>query len=228
MKIEIMNPLNTGFYDGSILSPGEGGNAIEYGNYEEDDETLNGYLTRHGLTIEYDYKKYRLDVSTAVNDYFIEKMNEIIYNLFKIKDLLQHKSDELLTSPKYYNFETDKAYFKVIVDDEDYKSFIAQIFDQYFDELTKMIIDRHTSYDGFISFYSNDIEDWKLAQEDLDYNELHTIFSMLLDIGGDREEYLYDLYDICSNIYYSMDWHYLDYADGVKYWFDGRLLKVLQ
>ena len=159
IKIEIRNPLNTGFYEGSILYPGEGGNGIEYGEFEEDDYAMNGYLSRHDFTIEYDFKEYELEVSSAVNDFFIEQINDIVYRLLDIEDFLTHKSDELLTSPKYYNFETDKAYFKVIVKDEHYRMFLNMMFSRYYDELEQEIKDRHTSCDGFISFYSNDIHE---------------------------------------------------------------------
>lgn len=224
--IEIRNPLNTGFYEGSILYPGEGGNGIEYGEFEDDDYQMNGYLSRHDLYPEYDFKEYQFKVSSLVNDFFIEQVNDIIYQLLDIEDFLTHKSDELLTSPKYYNFETDKAYFKVIVKDEHYMMFLNMMFSKYYDELEAEIKGRHTSYDGFISFYSNDIDEWIDEWDELDYNNLHTIFHCLLRLEGDQEDYIYELYDICSEVYYSIDKYYEDWSTRTKYDYDGRLLKV--
>lgn len=86
--------------------------------------------------------------------------------------------------PKEYNFTTDRLFIKLSLEDT------QQLFNAVDkDDLKATIKARFTSYDGFISFYSNDIEEW-LAKplEDWDCNEIGTLFEAL--IGDDHDEHL--------------------------------------
>lgn len=75
-----------------------------------------------------------------------------------------------LTSPREYNFETDRIFMKVP------SSTILEMFSK---TPTKTLVaamkERHTSYDGFWSHYSNKLEDWPLSPLEWDHNQLQTL-----------------------------------------------------
>ena len=89
-----------------------------------------------------------------------------------------------MTSPKYYNFETDRVFVKIPL------TGFQQCFDACkadgFKELERTIRERFTSRDGFISFYSNSLETWlEKPLTDWDHNELETLLVATLSISTD-------------------------------------------
>lgn len=226
MKIELKNPIHDGFYGSSVLNPSEEGNGVERSVMECDDNELDGYISDNDYEIYANYEEYFKEVTVEVNDYFLEVINDIISELFQIDDLFRNKTDDELVSPRYYNFETDKSYFQVEVNRYNYESFIDQVFRKYHQELKEMIITRHTSYDGFISFYSNNIDHWKERKYKLDYNELETIFKTLIKIAEVEEEIFYKLYDIASeNFYNTRYWYESPEGEKVDYY---ELKKIVE
>lgn len=88
---------------------------------------------------------------------------------------------ETYTSPRYYNFESDRL-FAYITDASVAALFTASEADNH-KQLEEWIKAEFTSRDGFISYYSNDLGDW-LAQPVLtwDHNELGTLLLAVLSI----------------------------------------------
>jgi len=223
--IEIDNPMHTGFYGCSVLNAGEEGNGLEVFVQEGDNDDLDGYIEDHDMYIEYDYDKYSHEVTKEVNNLFIETINSLINELFDIEDLFINKLSDELISPKYYNFETDRSFIKIEVCRSKFDKFIDMVFKNYWDQLDKTIYDNHTSYDGFISFYTNDIKSWYNKRYDLDCNELKTVFEMLLNVSngddingfnvnGLNEDLFYELHDICNEVFYNIGYWYESYKDG--------------
>lgn len=64
-------------------------------------------------------------------------------------------------SPKEYNFATDQIDCEVEITDEKWRDKLVVIADSNREELSKIIKDNHTSYDGFWSFMKNDIGSWR-------------------------------------------------------------------
>lgn len=84
-----------------------------------------------------------------------------------------------MTSPREYNFTTDKIYVSMKV--KDIKEIAKVALDS--EEMKKLVKARFTSRDGFASFYSNDIKEWKEKKvEDWDYNELGTLLDAYIEI----------------------------------------------
>jgi hypothetical protein len=76
---------------------------------------------------------------------------------------------ESLSSPKYYNYETDRI-FAHISDEE-----IARLFEAVdVKALEKLIRERFSSCSGFISHYPNTLEDWG-DLDTWDHNQLGTL-----------------------------------------------------
>lgn len=90
---------------------------------------------------------------------------------------------EEMTSPREYNFTTDRLFahipLKVLRD-----LFKRSAADRH-KTLAKAIEDRHSSYSGFVSFYSNDLREWlKKPLRDWDENELGTLLYASLKLAG--------------------------------------------
>ena len=90
---------------------------------------------------------------------------------------------EFMTSPREYNFETDRLFawgdskaFSVMMklarrrdNLADWKAFVRA---------------RHSSYDGFASFYPSDADDWPRDLADFDHNHKATLFMFALQQCG--------------------------------------------
>lgn len=78
---------------------------------------------------------------------------------------------ESMTSPRFYNFETDRVFCTVPLA---VMESLWQGIDR--DKLQAVIERRHKSRSGFISFYDSDIESWlEKSPADMDHNELGTV-----------------------------------------------------
>jgi hypothetical protein len=83
---------------------------------------------------------------------------------------------ESLSSPKYYNFETDRIFAHI---DRASLAKIARAVPR--DTLRKAIKARFTSRDGFISHYSPRLSDWPARLSDWDHNQIGTLLGLYLD-----------------------------------------------
>lgn len=91
---------------------------------------------------------------------------------------------ESLKSSKYYNYETDRIFG--YINKTDYKKIQKMINSERFN---KYIKEQFTSRSGFISFYSNKIEDWKSKNfEDYDHNEIGSLLSVYLELICDAKQ----------------------------------------
>jgi len=100
-----------------------------------------------------------------------------------------------LVSPQFYNFETDK-----ILVDMPIATLAKMLMDlTIYDDLKgfkKLSIERHTSYDGFISFIDADIKTWG-DLEDWNVHQLEDLITVWLDLQGLDD-------DAISNLYYEV------------------------
>lgn len=86
---------------------------------------------------------------------------------------------ESMTSPREYNFETDRIFCHIS------QGKAQLLFDSVpLYAIKQKIYTRFTSYDGFISSYPNRLEDWP-PLEQWDHNELGTLLVALLDDAED-------------------------------------------
>ncbi len=115
---------------------------------------------------------------------------------------------EEMTSPKFYNFETDRIFMSVPRDSVAKLMRLARR-DQYV-RLIAAIKERFTSRSGFISSYSNCLGDW-LAKplSQWDHNELGTLLGAYV---GDLDEDLKLYYAVCDG-----DGLYQEWSNGVDW-----------
>jgi hypothetical protein len=91
-----------------------------------------------------------------------------------------------MTSPKFYNYETDKVYCNVELDD------LVKMFSVIDPkDLDRTCREHLTSRSGFISFYDPDYTTWGFV-EDWDENQLSMLFEAFYD-AHDFEDKRYDV-----------------------------------
>lgn len=156
MKIETYCPLFPGFYS-TIFEPNED-NEIEYHNQENDTDLSYD-------DFEFDYSDYRERVASAFVSSFEGYFSEIM------SADIQYQS---ISSPQYYNFSNDSLNIEVELDFDKF----MQIVNENKEELREYIRENYTSYDGFHSFHSNDIEDWCNSEYVLE-NPSHRVGSLM-------------------------------------------------
>lgn len=91
---------------------------------------------------------------------------------------------ESMSSPREYNFTTDRVFAHVP------EGVVRMLFDRSAKDghkvLAQVIKDTFTSYDGFMSFYSNSIEAWlEKPLEKWDHNEVGTLIAAAIKASGE-------------------------------------------
>lgn len=152
MRLDLEVPSFTGFYQG-IWDQGENEwteiHEMKYGEYE-DFENLNLI----------DYWGFGSDYRDNVAKLFADDYAEIIKNCLGVS---MEYVGCYVSSPKEYNFTTDRIYATFEV--PDYNALVKRLTElgslpEYRTELAALIKKYHSSCSGFISFMSNDIEEW--------------------------------------------------------------------
>ena len=93
-----------------------------------------------------------------------------------------------IDSPREYNFTTDRLVANIPLEDIQKAREIAENNEADFQQY---LHDKFTSYDGFCSYYSNNMEEWKeLVTEDLDCNEAMTYLAVACLMGNSERELL--------------------------------------
>ena len=161
---------------------------------------------------EYYAKEYNLSdekKEEIKDDYFSQNYDELQVEICKtyiphyfeaIEDEIDFElnaSFESLTSPKYYNFETDRLF--VEIDDIKITMLMNWIFNNKLEKLKEVVKDRFTRRDGYIPNYSNDLETWGDV-DTWDYNQLGTALLVFVDEYAD---FNYTLHEYVSETIYN-------------------------
>lgn len=110
-----------------------------------------------------------------------------------------------LWSPREYNFATDEIY--CLLDADGVKKISSALNSE---TLKKLIKERFTSRDGFISFYSNDINEWK-EEITLEWDEIE--LGTLLDAWLIDNDFELDNLDYAGYEYCSCNGQWVDYEE---------------
>ena len=151
MRFSIQLPFFPGFYESDL----ENGDTAYWAIKEEleylRDELSDEHPEYRNLTendLDFDYKDYEKDVREQWVEGFREYKPEFVLSIENVE----------MTSPKYYNFSTDKLWADVELRD-DWMDFVREFMVENADWLRERIKDDWTSYDGFTSFMSNNFDD---------------------------------------------------------------------
>lgn len=109
------------------------------------------------------------------------------------RDASLHLTYETMTSPREYNFETDRLFADIPL------AVMYLLFRRSRAEghktLAAMIADRFTSYDGFRSHYANELASWlEKPLADWDHNELATLLGAAMEMAGADDDWRWSIY----------------------------------
>ena len=148
---EIELPFFCGFYESPLYNcdtlyweTHDEDNMEHYREVFEDDT-----LTEDDLDI--DFKMYTHDCC----EFFVDAF----YNNVDCPDFIEGMEFSEMTSPRYYNFETDRVYANVNFA-EDWRDKVKSFMDENKEWLTKVIAEDWTSRDGFWSYMENTFDYW--------------------------------------------------------------------
>lgn len=171
MKLETTIPFS-GFYN-SVHSENID-NTIEFIFQNDQGEILNKDCLEYAQTHLENYALICRDYAQNYVDYF--------------KDHFETESLEFveLTSPTYYNYTTDRIFCSINLAE------LGDIFIKMDKSiLYKVLKDNFTSYNGFISHYSNKLTDWPENFKDWDHNQIGALITAYcLEIEPDLEHFL--------------------------------------
>ena len=161
-----------------------------------------------GQQIEWDTDIYDLnedeqqvldDSYLSVNrSYFYNQIAEDYTNFYieilnrRLKGFTLKAKFNLITSPREYNFETDRIFIEI--EENHAIDFIKYIIKNYKKELENKIKERFTSRSGFWSHYKNGLDLWTNDYSEWDHNQIGTCFELFdleeEDINYSLREYL--------------------------------------
>lgn len=165
MKINIELPFFPGFYESDL----ENGDTA-YWAIKEELEWYQDEYHCEDIDLDFDYKGYEEDVRNAWVDGFREHMPEFVLSVECVE----------MVSPKYYNFSTDRLFADVELRD-DWDDMMRNFMRENAEWLRKRIEDDWTSYDGFMSFMSNNLDEWdKYLFEDVDERYISVMIGYMM------------------------------------------------
>lgn len=147
----------------------------------ESEYDLNDEQAREYSEILFHYTDWR-QAQEVIAKHYVNAFNEC----FKDWADVDLKADfNKMISPREYNFETDHIF--VMVDE----AAILALYDKV-DEatLSRIIEERFTSRSGFISFYSNSLDEWHSNVLEWDVNQVCTLLMCFLP--EDWEQQVFD------------------------------------
>jgi len=182
-KVSTWLPIFSGFYqtiwDDDNLEEME----IEYINEQRKEKGLEaiGYDD-----IDWNYKQYSKDVVNGVTEYVGDELKKM--------GLISSDKLEKLSSPREYNFANDSIHVQFSLTEANKEQISKYLIDNK-EAFTKYIEDKYTSYDGFYSSYSNNVEVWLV---DLKYvlehtHKLGSVLQFILENEGELTEL--DIYE---------------------------------
>ena len=186
-KLESTIPFD-GFYNSYISSDIEHqiGQQIEWDSdiydLNEDEQQI---LWDNYLSVNRSY--FYNQIAEDYTNFYIDALNE------RLEGFTLNAKFNLLTSPREYNFETDRIFIEI--EENHAIDFIKYIIKNYKKELEEKIKDRFTSRSGFWSHYKNGLDLWTQDYSEWDHNQIGTCFE-LFDL--EEEDINYSLRDYLS------------------------------
>ena len=176
----IINIPFAGFYE-SLYSGELDAVQERFVEYEvEKDPGLNPDIPNNSLWHCADYGKAFNHIARQYVDHF----NQHLIDEYELDLDLKFES---MTSPREYNFETDRIFCEI--SEENVRKLRSAVSDP---ALRLAIKGRFTSRSGFISSYDNDLDDWNPDPLTWDHNELGTLLVALL---SDDEGWDWDIFE---------------------------------
>ena len=169
-KLESTIPFD-GFYESFISADIDHqiGQQIEWDtdiydlNEDEQQVLEDSYLS---VNTSYFYN----EIAEDYTNFYIEILNR------RLKGFTLKAKFNLFTSPREYNFETDRIF--IDIEKNHAIDFIKYIIKNYKKELENKIKERFTSRSGFWSHYKNGLDLWTQDYSEWDHNQIGTCFEL--------------------------------------------------
>jgi hypothetical protein len=155
------------------------------------------YYSIHSEILDYELNWITSDTDSSMSKKELESLEDKInwedvhiayvqkyLDVFKYDTELFSLKFIKLWSPKYYNYETDEIIAEI--DFLDVKKMRRAVTTE---SLRKAIKARHSSCDGFISHYPNDLDLWEKSLSKWDMNQIHTLMHCYLETLNNEFEY---------------------------------------
>lgn len=190
MLVSTKLPLFTGFFSGVFELYFLETNAIEMHN-DYNDESLKYDDPRVSFDYKAFYNAFSVEAVAAVNVKLNEILNAASYDSEAVATFVE------LWQPKEYNFSTDE----ILVSWNVSESFLNLCFDYVnanLDAFEVYLKDNFTIYDGFHSYYTNDLETWLLSLQPDSIEKDNYIFYTLIDfiLKNEKLDSLWLYYEI--------------------------------
>ena len=131
-------------------------------------------------------------IAEDYTNFYIDNLNAKLNYAYPDHGFTLNAKFNLLTSPKEYNFETDRIF--IDIEKNHGIDFIKYIIKHYKKELEEKIKQRFTSRSGFWSHYKNGLNLWTQDYSKWDHNQIGTCFELFNleeeDINYSLREYL--------------------------------------
>ena len=159
MTFNIQIPFFPGFYESDLMNSDTSYWAIkeeleyyqrdycEYGPGEPEEKPLYEQLTEDDL--DFRYSDYEHDVA----ENFLEAWK------YYAPEIVENAENPQIDSPRYYNFRNDELFADVELR-EDWQDVMRHFIAENYDWLQNRVHEDWTSYDGFMSFMDNDLDEW--------------------------------------------------------------------
>ena len=187
-----------GFYE-SIFC-----NSDQFIDFECEDKNilLNKYsfLNENDFEVYYDFENfenYKNDISKEFSNLYLKLIKDLLpYEIIENPKFLLELKDSYIDSPQYYNYRTDKNGLFIKTN---YTTLnLIKNYVLSFENMENYILKKNSSYDGFISFLSNDYNEWiNKPIEKYECNELSFLFDNII-IQNDNDlifELNYECYE---------------------------------
>ena len=187
-----------GFYE-SIFC-----NSDQFIDFECEDKNilLNKYsfLNENDFEVYYDFENfenYKNDISKEFSNLYLKLIKDLLpYEIIENPKFLLELKDNYIDSSQYYNYRTYKIGLFIKTN---YKTLnLIKNYVLSFENIENYIYKKNSSYDGFISFLSNDYNEWiNKPIEKYECNELSFLFDNII-IQNDNDlifELNYECYE---------------------------------
>ena len=192
-----------GFYE-SIFC-----NSDQFIDIESEDKSilLNKYpfLNKNDITVYYlfeNFENYKEDISTEFSKLYLDLIKDLLpYDITENPKFSLELKNSYIDSPKYYNYRTDKNGLFIKTN-----YFTLNLIKNYvlsFENMENYIFKKNSSYDGFISFLSNNYNYWiNKPIEKYECNELSFLFdNVIIQNDNNSNDLIFNLnYETYENV----------------------------
>lgn len=136
--------------------------------YESEEEGIE-----EDVDFTFNYSEYQKDVCESYTQVWQSWLQDMIHEDIELEFLG-------ISSPRYYNYDTDHCEALIKLTQEAKDAIMAKI-QEHHDWIAERIKENHTGYDGFISYLKNDISEWTEHRlfNDEEYYQPAYLFCML-------------------------------------------------